>query len=415
MSEQEWEASLLDPAVLECPFPLFGRLREEAPIRFMPELKMFYVTRYKDIRTVKRNPQIFSNDIYALGGSRTGPQAAAEAYRREHGWGRVSTLQRTDPPVHTLYRQLVDKAFTPRRVRTMVPYIEGVVNDLIDAFIDRGECDFVRDFAVPLPCTVIADQLGVPRSDVLKIKIWSDAMLGPGGHHMDESQALECARLVVEAQHYFAKVIENRRKQPQDDIISDLVHAEVDGRRLDMYELQDLLDQLITGGNETTTNAIGSGMMLLLKHPEQMQYLREHPEGIKNFVEEVLRVETPVLHLFRIVLEDTELGGVALPKGAMVALGYAAANRDEDVFPDGETFDVCRHKAGAHLSFGSGPHFCPGASLGRQELLSGFTQLLKRLDNIHPADPNETYPHVPHSFLRGLKSLEIRFDKAAGH
>lgn len=410
----EVETSLLDPAVLECPFPLFKQLREEAPVRFMPELKMYYVTRYKDIRTIKRNPQIFSNNIYALGGARTGPQAKAEAYRAEHGWARVSTLQRTDPPVHTLYRQLVDKAFTPRRVRTMVPYIEGVVNDLIDAFIDRGQCDFVGEFAVPLPSTVIADQLGVPRADVHKVKIWSDAMLGPGGHHMDDDEAIEAAKLVVEAQHYFAEVIEDRRQQPRDDIISDLVHAEVDGRRLDMYELQDLLDQLLTGGNETTTNAIGSGMMLLLRHPEQMQYLREHPEGIKNFVEEVLRYETPVLHLFRLVLEDTELGGVPLPKGAMVAMGYAAANRDADVFPDAETFDVCRHKAGAHLSFGSGPHFCPGASLGRQEMLSGFTILLQRLADIRPLDPNDRFEHVPHSFLRGLKRLDIRFDKAAG-
>ncbi len=404
------EGSLLDPETLECPFPFFRRLREEAPVCFRPELRAYYVTRYQDIRTVKKRPDIFSNDIFEKGGMRSAAQAAAEAYRSEHGWARVSTLQRTDPPTHTLYRQLVDKAFTPRRVRTMVPYIEGVVNDLIDDFIKLGECDFVRDFATPLPCTVIADQLGVPRSEVHKIKVWSDAMLGPGGHHMDEAEALECARLVVEAQHYFAEVIEDRKRQPRDDIISDLVHAEVDGRRLDMHELQDLLDQLLTGGNETTTNAIGSGMMLLLRHPDQMRYLRENPDGIKNFVEEVLRYETPVLHLFRVTTQDTELGGVPIPEGSMLALGYAAANRDEAVFPEGERFDVCRHKAGAHLSFGSGPHFCPGASLGRQEMLSGFRILLERLDDIRTAVPDERFEHVPHSFLRGLRSLPIRFN-----
>jgi len=221
---------------------------------------------------------------------------------------------------------------------------------------------------------------------------------------------------VVEAQQFFAEVIEARRRDPQDDIITDLAHAEVvdtngePGRPLTMYELQDLLDQLLTGGNETTTNAIGSALMLLLQRPDLMQRLREDPALIRTFVEESLRYETPVLHLWRITTRDTELGGVPLPEGSSVALGYASANRDEAVFDRSEEFDVDRHKPGAHLAFGSGPHHCPGAALARQEMFSAFTVLLNRLENIALVDPADPFAHVPSSFLRGLAQLDLSFD-----
>src|SRR5690606_28378861 len=212
---------------------------------------------YEDVRYVKKHPELFSNDIFLASQSQGDPRSVAEAYRAEHGWKRVSTLQRTDPPVHTRYRRLVNHAFTVARIRQMTGYIETVVNDLIDSFIDDGRCDFVRDYAIPLPCTVIADQLGVPRERIWQLKRWSDAMLAPGGGFVDPDQAIECARLVVEAQQFFAEVIEDRRRAPRDDIITSLVQARVADeaggeRQLDMYELQDLLDQLLTGGNETT-------------------------------------------------------------------------------------------------------------------------------------------------------------------
>jgi cytochrome P450 len=207
-----------------------------------------------------------------------------------------------------------------------------------------------------------------------------------------------------------------RKHEPKDDIISDLAHAklkdDLDGpeRELDMFELQDLLDQLLTGGNETTTNAIGSGLMLLLQRPELMDRMRSDQKLIRNFIEESLRYETPVLHLWRVAVEDTELGGIAIPKGSSIAVGYASANRDEAVFDDSETFDIERKKAGAHLAFGSGPHHCPGAALARQEMYSAFTIFLHRLDNIRAVDRNEPFKHVPSSFLRGLSNLHLEFD-----
>ena len=407
--------NLLEDGTRECPFPYFNAIRREQPVYFMQELGAWYVSRYEDVRHVKKHPEIFSNNIFELGAQRGASRDIAESYRNEHGWRRVSTLQRTDPPLHTKYRKLINHAFTVKRIRAMTPYVETVVNDLIDGFIDQGRCDFVWDFAIPLPCTVIADQLGVPREKIWQLKEWSDAMLAPGGGFTDDAAALKCGQLVVEAQQFFAKVIEERRREPRDDIISDLVHTKVTDdqgaeRHLDMHELQDLLDQLLTGGNETTTNAIGSALMLLLQRPGTMQRMREDPKLLRNFIEESLRFETPVIHLWRVTTQDTELGGVSLPKGSSVALGYASANRDETVFEDSETFDIARKKPGAHLAFGSGPHHCPGAALARQEMFSTFTILLHRLENIRLQNPEDEFLHVPSSFLRGLAHLNIDFD-----
>lgn len=408
--------NLFDATTRECPFPYFQAMRREAPVHFMPEIGAWYVSRYEDLRHVKKNPGIFSNQVHAYGGSRGGVRDIAESYRSEHGWRRVHTLQRTDPPEHTKYRKLINHAFSVKRIRGMTAYIETMVNDLIDGFIHRGTCDFVRELSIPLPCTVIADQLGVPRDRIRDLKKWSDAMLAPGGGYVDEAQALECGRLVVEAQRFFAGIVEERRREPRDDIISAVVHAKVADaqtgaeRHLDMNELLDLLDQLLTGGNETTTNAIGSGLMLLLQRPGIMRRLRDDAKLLRNFIEETLRFESPVIHLWRVTTQDTELGGVELTRGSNLALGYAAANRDEAVFEDAETFDVERRKAGAHLAFGSGPHHCPGAALARQEMFSTFTVLLNRMENIRLQDPADRFEHLPSSFLRGLKELHISFD-----
>lgn len=408
--------TLLDDSTRECPFPYFKAIRQQQPVYYMPEIQAFYVSRYEDLRYVKKHPELFSSDMFELGARGGAVRNAAEEYKAKHGWKRVSTLQRTDPPVHTKYRKLINDAFTVKRVRAMTDYIETAVNDLIDKFIDQGQADFVWDYAIPLPCTVIADQLGVPRDMIWKLKEWSDAMLAPGGGFLDEEAAIESAKQVVEAQRFFAEVIEARRQDPQDDIITVLANAQVvdaEGaapRPLDMFELQDLLDQLLTGGNETTTNALGSALMLLLQRPNLMDELSDNPEGLRNMVEETLRYETPVLHLWRVATQDTKIGDVEIPKGASVALGYASANRDENVFENGEEFDPHRKKAGAHLAFGSGPHHCPGAALSRQEIYSTFTILLHRLENIRTEDPDEQFLHVPNLFLRGLANLPIKFD-----
>ncbi len=404
--------SLLDPKVHACPYEFFQRLRSECPVYRMPETGTYLVTRYDDIRAIKRNYQDFTSNITLQERGRREVHKEHDRILQTYGWDNVQTLQRTDPPAHARWRNLIDRTFTASRVREMTPYIDAMVAELIDSWIDDGECEFVTQFAIPLPCKVIADQLGVDRDNFWKLKAWSDAMLEPGSPTCPDERVIECAHLVVESQHYFYKVFEDRRREPKGDIMSALVHTDMGGESpLTMHELQNLMNQLLTGGNETTTSAISHALWNLLKFPEQMARLRADRSLLKNFVEETLRFETPVLGLARKTTRDVEVSGTTIPKDALVVLTYAAANRDEDKFDDGESFDVSRRNAGAQIAFGMGAHFCPGAMLARQEILSTFEALLDRLDDIQLARPLPEETHQRSVFLHQMKELPIRFRK----
>jgi cytochrome P450 len=297
----------------------------------------------------------------------------------------------------------------------MHAYIEQVVDELIDDFVDKGECEFVRDFATPLPVFVIADQLGVPREDLRRIKAWSDAFASRLGGMANPEEEVENARLIVEYQHYVAKIVEQRRAEPRDDMISDLANTTIkhaDGERLmTIEELLSMIEQLLVAGNETTTSATTGGMLSLIQLPDQLQILLDEPGMIGNAVEEMLRFESPSAGLWRVVTIDTEIQGVAIPKGALLQLRYAAANRDERVFDKPDSMDVCRKNAGDNIAFGYGTHFCPGAFLARKEMQVAFSRLLQRLTNIRLAEGKNDLTHWPNMVLRGLKELHITFDR----
>jgi cytochrome P450 len=401
---------LMDPSVQKCPYEAYARLRQEAPVYHMPSTGHYVVTRYEELREVLRQPNVFSNHMPLQERRPGGPNPDVVAIYENQGWQQTTTLQRTDPPEHHRYRQYIDRTFTASRVRKMTPYIEGIINDLIDGFIDKGSVEFVSEFAIPLPTLVIADQFGVPREEAPKLKFWSDAAMEALGLMIEPEREIECAHIAVEAQHYFAKQFEDRRANPRDDMISDLVAPPPDGGEpMSMQELLDMMSQLLNGGFQTTTAALGLGWKLLLEHPDQMAQLREKPELIPNFVEEVLRLETPVQALFRKVTEDTSLGGVDIPEGAEVILLYGSANRDEEKFDEVERFDVCRKNAGAHLAFGAGTHFCPGAMLARQEMISTYTIMLDRMDDIRLAPEQEDFDFPPSLVHRNLRALHISF------
>ncbi|MDA0339293.1 MAG: cytochrome P450 [Proteobacteria bacterium] len=399
------DISLMDPAVQECPYPAYALMRQEEPVYRMPETGFYVVTRYRDLQAVLRDTTTYSN----MARNKANPnEVLAQAYKAR-GWVTVPTLQQTDPPQHARYRRPIDRAFTASRVKQMVSYIDGIVEELIDDFISEGETDFVQSFAVPLPCYVIADQFGVPREDVPKLKLWSDALMDSFGMMMSPERELEVADQIIEMQHYWAAALEERRVNPRDDMLSDLVHIEEGEEPLTMNELLDTMGQLLTGGNDTTTGSLAEGLLLLIQHPDQQQVMRDDPSLIKNFVEEALRVESPVQGLLRTTTCETELGGTVIPEGSVVICRYASANRDETRFDDAESFDCQRKDAGAHLSFGAGAHFCPGAMLARQEMISAFTQLLARVDNFELTVPESTLSHYPSLFHRRLKALPIRF------
>ena len=401
------------PEVIESPFEFYAALRREAPVYRLPGTDIFMLSRWADIRRVNRDTKTFSNDFqHLLKGAEPSPEAAA-IYAR--GYEQPPTLLTLDPPEHKVFRSLINKVFSSSRVEKMHDYIEQVVDELIDDFIDRGECEFVRDFATPLPVYVIADQLGVPRKDLRRIKAWSDAFASRLGGMAGPEEEVENARLIVEYQHYMVNIIEARRARPQDDMISDLANNTIkhaDGERLmSIEELLSMIEQLLVAGNETTTSATTGGMLSLIQLPDQLRILLEDPGMIDNAVEEILRFESPSAGLWRVVTTDTEIHGVAIPKGSLLQLRYAAANRDERVFDDPDAMDVCRRNAADHIAFGYGTHFCPGAFLGRKEMQVAFTRLLQRLTNFRLAEGKNDLSHWPNVVLRGLKELHITFDR----
>ena len=392
---------------IECPYPFYAAMRHEAPVYQVPGMGFFIVSRYEDLQFVLTHPELFS--------SKTGPGVRKEPPQEvldiwAQGWMPVPTLLTNDPPAHRRFRGLVNKAFTPRRVALLEPSITTIANNLVDSFINTGSVELVAQFAVPLPLTVIADALGVPREDLPRFKRWSDDSVAPLGGMITLERELECARSTVEFQHYFATRLEERRTHPRDDILTDLLNARLEGETpLNMGEMLNILQQLLVAGNETTTNLIASAMLLLLQNPAQMERIQADHALIPNLIEEALRLESPVQGLFRMTKVDVEIGGVQIPAGSRLVLMYASGNRDDTQFSAAEQFDVCRANAKDHLAFGLGLHYCLGAPLARLEGRIAFETLLKRVKNLRLAPGKNSFTHTPSFILRGLQKLYVEF------
>ncbi len=410
------ELSLMSPDVQSCPWEFYRQLHEHCPVYRMPETGFYLVTKWDDVRALLADTDTFSSQASP---GKDLQRERAELRRRmlaERGWVYRPTLHRTDPPEHTRFRRLVNRAFSPRRVRELSPHIIEVTNGLIDAFAARGECEFFAEFAHPLPGTVIAEQLGLDRSQIGTFKRWGDAMLGPTARLMTQEETVAAVDLELEAQHHFARVFEARRAEPRDDLMSALVHAheEDEGETpLTIEELLDLMFQFITGGFETITSGLAHAMWLVVRHPDQTAMLREDRSLMKGFVEEALRIESPVQGQFRIATRDTEIGGVPIPAGAAIVARFGAANHDPDEFPEPERFDIRRANAANHLAFGAGVHYCIGAPLARQEIQLAFSTLLDRLEDIELARPLPEPAHHPSLFYLPMRELPIRFKAVA--
>jgi cytochrome P450 len=415
MSTAEIEGTLLDPAVQACPFAYHQQLREKAPVYRMPETGFYVISNYEDLKTVLSDPATFSNDIEI---EQLAGEAAADLGRMfddhlaEVGWGHVQTLQRTDPPVHGRYRRLINRTLTPPMVKAMLPSLNRIADDLIDAFIDKGECDFVQAFAFPLPGLIIAEQIGLDAAQINTFKAWSDGMLAPAmGLLVDEASAKKYSEVEAEAQHYLAKLFEERRANPTDDMLSALLADSTEGDEpLTMHELQNLMNQLITGGYTTTADSIANAMLLLIENPDQMELLRKDRSLLRNFAEEALRHSSSVQGLFRRTTVETELSGVTIPANSIIHTRYGSANWDENVFPEPEKFDITRENASKHLAFSRGPHFCVGQPLAIQELMIGFDHILDRLDNIQLA-PGANLQRTGGLIFYSLVDLPITFTK----
>ena len=409
------ERDFMGADTLQRPFEFYAAARAEAPVYRLPHspvpgADVYLVTRYDLIQTVLGDWRTFSSRFGALMGRAAVRDPEIEAILAD-GYPPVETMLTQDPPAQRHYRSLAIRAFSLARIERMGDYITEICDRLIDGFIDRGRCDFFAEFAVPLPVFVIADQLGVPRADIDRFKRWSDDSIASLGRMKGRDALLRAARSQVEMQQYFAAAIEERRASPRDDVISDLANASFQGERpLTTPEILSILQQLLVAGNETTTNALAGGMVYILGQPGVADRFAADPSLIPNAVEEILRLEAPTKHMWRIVASDTELGGVSLSAGAALLLSYDAGNRDEAKFPNGEACRFDRGNAAEHLSFGGGIHACLGAQLSRKEMKIAFERLFARLTHIALAPDQAPLRYFESILHRGFESLHLQFE-----
>ncbi|MCU0259772.1 MAG: cytochrome P450 [Ilumatobacteraceae bacterium] len=416
-----------DPTVLQCPFPHYAQMREEAPVLRLDHLGGLYlVTRHDLVLEVVRDPQLYSSQFGGASMPMPAEDRAKMAEVMREGYPRVPTMLTADQPDHTRYRRLVAKAFSPRAIADLEPEIRRITTELLDAIVAKAAAaggtasvEFVEEFAVPLPVRVIAKALNVPDERLADFKRWSDDSIAGIGTQLDIDGRVAAERGVNEFQHYFAEQLERRRTEPQDDLLTNLLNARIDDddpdvtdrRPLDMPEMLSIVQQLLVAGNETTTKMLTEMMRLLGEHPDQWDAVRADPDRVDRIVEETLRLSTPTQGMFRIVTRDTELGGVPLPEGSRIVIVFSSANRDESVFPHPDEFDPDRDHVRDHLAFGKGIHYCLGANLSRLEGRIALQELAARIESFRLADDNQ-YGYFPSFMLRGLTSLTLEMTPA---
>ena len=404
----------LDPETSGKPYEAYKRLREEAPVYRDPRTGFFLITRYDDVREVLLDTESYSSERWQQDAK---TQVLGERQKRMRelyetkGWLPAPSLAGYDDPRHREIREVFTKAFRAGRIKQLDPFVEQTARELVAEFAPQGECELVRALAVPLPLIVIGQQMGVPKSDIWQIKTWTDAWIQRLGMMQTEEEERWSALQEIEAQHYFQKIYERLRKQPDDTVLSDLINTPMGDRPLNDNELHaHMMADTFVGGSETTTNAISGGVWLLCQFPEQYAKLDAEPEKyLRTFVEEVVRLESPVQGLFRVAARDIELHGVTIPKGATVNVRYAAANRDPEHFENPDALDLERKNAATHLAFGTGVHHCLGAPLARRELHWAFTALLERTRNLRLAPGKNDFAHHPSLILRGLRELHLEW------
>jgi cytochrome P450 len=393
----------LAPDYAADPHPQYARLRERDPVHRSHLAGGWMLTRFRDVEAVLRDPRFSADDR---------SWSRFERIRRRNERAGVwpegefdPPLLRLDPPDHTRLRRLVTKAFTPRAIAALEPRIEKLVAELLDAVQDAGGFDVVRELAYPLPVTVIAELLGVPGGDLARFKHWSDEVVRSiGVATLDDLR--RARRASDELVAYLEGIAEERRREPREDLISALLRAEEAGDQLERKEVFSICVLLLVAGNETTTNLIGSGVLALLRHPEQLARLREDPSLLPNAVEEMLRFDGPVQLTSRFPLEDVAWSdGRVFRRGQQVLLGIAAANRDPEANPHPERFDVTRSEV-RHLAFGHGAHFCLGAALARLEARHAIGALVRRFPGLRLAGEGPVWGD--NTILRGPRSLPVR-------
>lgn len=411
--------NFFDRATNDCPYPAYDTLRSEAPVWKDPRTGMVVLTGYDDVRAA-----LLDTGTFPSGGQRSSrpntPEAAERARKihalyREKGWVPDRTLAGRDEPEHSQMRSLFDHAFRPSKIRLLDDFVASTAGRLIDSFLADGSCDWVKQFAVPLPLIVIGHQMGVPESDIWQIKAWTDAWVQRLGMMQTDAEAIWSTEMEIEAQHYFQAIFDRLRVTPDDSLLSDIVNTVIPewGRALTDEELHaEMMADTFVGGSETSTNALSAGVKLLIENPEVWAQLKADRSLVPAFCEEVLRLESPVQGLFRTTSSDVTVSGTVIPAGSTINIRYAAANRDGETFGCPADIDLHRKNGKQHLAFGVGTHYCLGAPLARRELQIGFDALLDRVESMWFLEGRNDFAIAPNFCLRALQELHVGFKAA---
>jgi pimeloyl-[acyl-carrier protein] synthase len=393
MATTEARFNPFDPAVMADPYPYYRSMREQDPVHWNDLIRAWFLTRHVDV------VELLRDDRFSADRTRSERYRPPPLHRRPPG----KSMLVVDPPDHTRLRNLVNKAFTPRMVEQLRPRIEAIASEILGCVRDADEIDLVADFAYPLPVIVIAEMLGVPARDRMAFQEWS-AILVRGLDPMvsdDEQEAIFDARDALI--DYLRVILNERRREPREDLLSGLIMAEEHGDFFSEGELLAMCNLLLVAGHETTVNLIGSGMLALFENPDQLERLRRDPDLNQKAVEELLRYTSPVQWTGRVAAQEIEMGGRTIQPAQAVIGILGAANRDPEVFPEPDRLDLGRDP-NPHVAFGRGPHFCLGAPLARLEAQVALPMLLERFPRLRLAGEPELRPTW---VLRGLRHLPV--------
>ncbi|GAQ56552.1 cytochrome P450 [Streptomyces acidiscabies] len=391
-----------DPAFLADPYPAYAGLRERGRVIHYERTDQWLVPHHADVSALLRDRRLGRTYLHRYEHEdfgRTPPPAEHEPFHTLNDHGMLDL----EPPDHTRIRRLVSKAFTPRTVEQLKPYVTKLAGELAEQLVERGGGDLLTDVAEPLPVAVIAEMLGIPESDRAPLRPWSAAICGMYELNPSEETAAEAVRASVEFSDYLRELIAERRNSPGDDLMSGLIAAHDEGDRLTEQEMISTAVLLLNAGHEATVNATVNGWNALFNNPDQLALLRADHSLIPGAVEELMRYDTPLQLFERWVLDDIEIDGVTVPRGAEIALLFGAANHDPAVFSDPERLDL-RRTDNPHISFSAGIHYCIGAPLARIELAASMAALLEKAPTLHRAREPRRKPNF---VIRGLEGLDV--------
>lgn len=398
------EFDVISPSVFSrygYPHDEWRRLRAESPVHYYADsaIPFWAITKHAHVTEIGRNPDTFLNAPMLV------VNPTMQEVEGDLDFVRPKTLIELDNPAHRISRKLISSRFTPRALKKIHGDVDRIAKQIVDDLleIEQGEIDFVEKVSAPLPIAVIAWLLGVPESDWKLLFDWTNRMIGVDDPEYGEREDSRSA--VIELFSYFAKLVEEKRSKPADDLITLFTQAEVDGKKLEMMEVLAWCQIIVVAGNETTRNATTGGMLALIENPDQLRRLQQEPGLLRKGVEEIVRWTSPIIHFCRTAARDVDFHGRTIREGDHMALFYPSANRDEDVFDEPYAFRVDRHP-NRHVGFGVGEHFCAGAHVARLELEMAYKYLLPRLETVELAGPVE---RLNSNLVGGIKRLPIRY------